>query len=387
MKILAIETSCDETAIAILEAKGDTHGATYTVLGDALYSQAAKHAEYGGVYPTLAKREHQKNLVPLTKKALSEAGLLKSNHIIYDMIDDFVDSIREEEFKRDIEEFLTTHKKPEIDLIVVTNGPGLEPALWQGVVFAETLSKAWEIPVLGVDHMEGHIASGLVLREGNTISLSNIEFPIVALLISGGHTEFIAAKDWFEYELVGRTKDDAIGEAYDKVARLLDFPYPGGPEVDKAAARSKKKGSVHDVVFPRPLLHEDSCDFSFSGLKTAVLYKLQKMESISDDEKEHIAEAFEEAVIEVVNKKTKRALEYSEARSLVIGGGVAANPVIRSELERLVHDEFPNVTLYLPDRSLTGDNAIMIGIAGHLRYVSGHTQKEPLRATGSQTLV
>lgn len=386
MRILAIETSCDETAVAVLDAEGGTKGATYTVLGDALYSQAAKHAEYGGVYPTLAKREHQKNLVPLTAKALSDAGLLKSDHITYDTLADVLGTIREEEFRNDVSKFLQSHTKPEIDLIVVTQGPGLEPALWTGVTFAESLSKAWDIPVLGVDHMEGHVISGLVDRKETKLSLSPVSFPVLAFLISGGHTEFLLMRDWFEYELIGRTKDDAIGEAYDKVARLLSFPYPGGPEIDKAAARAREKGAKHDIVFPRPLAHDDTCDFSFSGLKTAVLYKVRDMPELSDEQKEHFAEAFEKAVVDVVSIKTRRALQKTNAAMLVVGGGVSANSAIREELARIADEEFSNVSLHLPDRSLTGDNAIMIGIAGHLRYVCGYTQKEPLAASGSQTL-
>ena len=384
MKLLAIETSCDETAVAVLEAEGDTTGATYTVLGDALYSQASKHAEYGGVYPTLAKREHQKNLVPLTTKALTEATLLETGQ--EEVNGENLTSIREEEFRDDVQKFLQSHTKPDIDLIVVTRGPGLEPALWTGVTFAESISKVWGIPVLGVDHMEGHIVSGLVERNENQLTLSSVNFPVLAFLISGGHTEFVLMKDWFEYELVGRTKDDAIGEAYDKVARLLGLPYPGGPEIDKAAARAREKSVEHDIVFPRPLAHDDTCDFSFSGLKTAVLYKVQKTSGLLEEQKEHFAEAFEDAVVNVVSIKTKRALEKTDAQMLVVGGGVSANQAIRAELQRIVDEEFPSTKLFLPDRTLTGDNAVMIGVAGHLRHVSGHTQKEPLIASGSQTL-
>lgn len=384
MKILSIETSADETAVAILEAEGDTSDASYTVLGDALYSQASKHTEYGGIYPTLAKREHQKNLIPLATKALTEANLLAQGTTSINQ--GSVKTIRDEEFRNDVTEFLKTHAKPDIDLIAVTQGPGLEPALWTGVTFAESLSKAWNIPVLGVDHMEGHIVSGLVERKDKNLVLSAVEFPVLAFLISGGHTEFVLMKDWFKYELVGKTKDDAIGEAYDKVARLLGFPYPGGPEIDKAAARAREKDTEHGIKFPRPLAHDDTCDFSFSGLKTAVLYKVQEMSELTDKQKDQFAEAFETAVVDVVSIKTKRALERTGARALVVGGGVSANQAIRGELQRIVNEEFPNITLSLPDRTLTGDNAVMIGVAGHLRHVNGHTQKEPLKASGSQTL-
>ena len=384
MKILAIETSCDETAVSILEGVGDTAGATYKVLGDALFSQAHLHAEFGGVYPNLAKREHQKNLVPLTIRALAEADLLSNGtNTITGTVGE---TIREEVFKHDVREFLTMHAKPDIDVIVVTCGPGLEPALWTGVAFAESLAQAWDIPVLGVDHMEGHIISALVKEKEGTLELTAPSFPILALLISGGHTEFLVMKEWFNYELVGRTKDDAIGEAFDKVARLLDLPYPGGPEIDKHAARARERNAEHDIIFPRPLAHDDTCDFSFSGLKTAVLYKLQKMPKLTQEDKEHIAEAFEDAAIEITLIKTERALEKTQARILAVGGGVSANKEIRNGLQKLVDDEFPETTLHLPERILTGDNAIMIGIAGHLRFVSGHRESGPLKASGSQTL-
>lgn len=384
MRILAIETSCDETAIAVLDATGDTSGATYTVLGDALYSQAAKHAAYGGVYPTLAKREHQKNLVPLTKKALRDAGLLaeSAETVPYRAFD----TIREEAFRKDVSDFVASYAKPALDVIVVTHGPGLEPALWTGVSFAESLAQAWNVPVLGVDHMEGHIVSALVKEHDGKFVLGSITLPLLALLISGGHTEFLLMKDWFEYELIGRTKDDAIGEAYDKVARLLDLPYPGGPEIDTLAAAAKARGATHDIVFPRPLAKDGTCDFSFSGLKTAVLYTVQKMPALTQEDKEHLADAFQDAAVDVTRIKTARALERTGAAVLAVGGGVSANTAIRDALAQLVQETFPETTLRFPERALTGDNAIMIGIAGHLRHVSGHTQTGPLTATGSQTL-
>jgi len=384
MKILAIETSCDETAISILEAEGGTEGATYKVLGDALFSQASLHAEFGGVYPTLAKREHQKNLAPLTIRALSEANVL--NQAPSEIDENCATTIREEEFRNDTLTFLKSYAKPDIDLIVVTKGPGLEPSLWTGITFAESLGKAWNIPVLGVDHMEGHIMSALTTHEDGMLVLKKTDMPVLGLLISGGHTEFMLMKDWFEYELVGKTKDDAIGEAFDKVARLLDMPYPGGPEISAHAGKARERDAKHDIVFPRPLMHDDTCDFSFSGLKTAVLYKLQKMPKLSQDDKEHIAQAFEDAAAEIVLIKTKRALERTQAKVLAVGGGVSANKEIRNGLKELIGKEFPNIRLELPEKGLTGDNAVMIGIAGHLRSVSGHTQQEPIKASGYQTL-
>jgi N6-L-threonylcarbamoyladenine synthase len=352
MRVLAIETSCDETAIAVLECTGGTDGASFTVLSNELHSQAALHAEYGGVFPTLAKREHQKNLPILYERVIAEAGA-------------------------------------DVDLIAVTQGPGLEPALWQGILFAKELAEKTGVPIIGMDHMEGHIVSGLVTKTGTmNYELGTTAFPILGLLISGGHTELVVMKSWFEYELVGKTKDDAIGEAFDKVARLLGLPYPGGPLVDQYAARARARGAsadTHGIVFPRPLIHEHSCNFSFSGLKTAVLYKLKDMGDLTEETKEHIADAFQTAARDVVIHKTARALDETGARMLVVGGGVSANEEIRAGLRTLITDTYTDVSLSLPDKTLTGDNALMIGMAAYLRHSAGKAGG-PLEARGSQSL-
>lgn len=350
MRILAIETSCDETAITIVEASGDTSGATYMVLGDALYSQAHLHAEYGGVFPTLAKREHIKNLPLLLEQALKEAG------------------------------------EGSVDLIAVTAGPGLEPALWTGIEFATEVSKKWGVPAVGINHMEGHIVSALMRGDGTKYEIVGPELPLLALLISGGHTELVLMRDWFEYELIGRTKDDAVGEAFDKVARMLDLPYPGGSKVAALASERRATGASTSFTFPRPMIHDDTCDFSFSGLKTAVMYKLKAMPELTDDTRAEVAHAFEDATRDVLVEKTRRALEASGAETLAVGGGVSANSAIRKGLEELVRDTFPNVTLAYPNKFLTGDNAIMIAAAAHLRHAAGRITQEPLVARGSQSL-
>lgn len=387
MKILAIETSCDETAISVISVSGTREAMAFTLLGDALYSQASKHAEFGGVYPNLAKREHQKNLVPLTIRALTEAKLFKihsQNSSIYGTI---FERVREEEFKRDIVTFLETVQKPNIDLIAVTNGPGLEPALWTGVVFAEALSRAWDIPMAGIDHMEGHIVSGLVKKTADTYEVDRFSFPVLGLLISGGHTEFVLMKEWFSYELVGRTKDDAVGEAYDKVARLLGLPYPGGPLVDTLARNAELTGTPSGLTLPRPMINERSCDFSFSGLKTAVLYKLKDMGELSDHDKERVAQEFQNAVRDVLVSKTRRALTETGARALAVGGGVSANQYIRDALHHMVDEEFPALYFGYPDKTLTGDNAIMIGIAAGIRALHERLPTEDVvTARGSQSL-
>lgn len=405
MNILAIETSCDETAVSLVRAEGDLEQARFEVIGDALYSQAAKHASFGGVYPNLAKREHQENLVPLTIRALTEAKLLQAGEcIIYDT---FTDGIREKKFRDDVTAFLRTHAKPDIDLIAVTQGPGLEPALWAGISFAKAVATAWNIPIIGIDHMEGHIVSALLKKDKQTFTLVPPQFPVLSLLISGGHTELVLMKAWFEYELIGRTRDDAVGEAFDKVARILGMPYPGGPEIDRAAKRARERAVqssrtarsemkkenriIYDtkannvILLPRPMIHDVASDFSFSGLKTAVLYLVRDMKELSDEDRENIAREFEDAVRDVLVLKTKRAIEKTGAHMLVVGGGVSANGYIRAGLETLLK-EYPDVSLHYPTEGLTGDNAIMIGIAAYMRHTAGKTQNEPVVATGSQTL-
>jgi N6-L-threonylcarbamoyladenine synthase len=386
MRILAIETSCDETAVAIMEADGSSQNASFEILGNALYSQASLHSPYGGVYPSLAKREHQNNLSPLLESALKEAGLLEKKENV-SLNETGLDKIRDAPFKAKVMEFLQKTKKPAIDLIAVTEGPGLEPALWTGINFAEALGSAWETPVIGIDHMEGHLISGFLKQEaGNAFRMDNPRFPALALLISGGHTEFILSRKLFEYEHIGQTKDDAVGEAFDKVARLLGFPYPGGPEIAEAASRARERNDEHGIIFPRPMKNDDTCDFSFSGLKTAVLYKMRSMEQISEHDKENIAQAFEDAARDVIVSKTERAIETTGPKTFVVGGGVSANAEIRGALTALLEERFPEVALAFPEKNLTGDNAIMIGVAGYLRRSAGKTTKEALTADGSQKL-
>lgn len=387
MKILAIETSCDETGVAILECEGSFEGASFTILGNALYSQATLHAPYGGVYPNLAKREHQNNLAPLATEALKASGLLKSRTKDTSVNDSSLENIRDQTFKSNIEDFLASTEKPDIEFIAVTKGPGLEPALWTGINFAESLGRAWNIPVIGIDHMEGHIFSALLKKlSDSNFQLSGIQFPILAFLISGGHTEFVVMKEPFVYEHIGATRDDAIGEAFDKVARLLDLPYPGGPQIAEVASRSRARGEKNEISFPRPMAQDDTCDFSFSGLKTAVLYKLRDMDKIDEKVKEQIAEAFEDAARDVVIIKTKRALEATEPKILAVGGGVSANTEIKRALTALVDEDFSDIQLLFPDATLTGDNAIMIGVAGYLRHLSGTHTASNLSALGNLKL-
>tara|TARA_B100000508_G_scaffold60333_1_gene47285 strand:+ start:324990 stop:326147 length:1158 start_codon:yes stop_codon:yes gene_type:complete len=366
MKILAIETSCDETAVAVIEATGDSKSAEFNVLGNALLSQIELHREYGGVYPSLAKREHAKNLTPITRAALTEAEMIVSNRV--DLNDEVKAKItellhREPEMTSAFLEFVQEVEVPNIDAIAITHGPGLAPALWVGVNFAQALALAWDKPLVPVNHMEGHIVSSL-LKENK---IENVKLPLLALLISGGHTELVLMKDWLSYELIGQTRDDAVGEAFDKVARMMDLPYPGGPEISKLAEKAREEGLEEVFNLPRPMLDSKDCDFSFAGLKTSVLYALKELPNLNGEDKKNIAHAFENAAADVLKAKTLKAIEEHGVQSLVLGGGVSANHHIRRVFEETISEKHPEVDLYLPEPKLTTDNAIMIGVAGYFR--------------------
>ncbi|MCR4333734.1 MAG: tRNA (adenosine(37)-N6)-threonylcarbamoyltransferase complex transferase subunit TsaD [Patescibacteria group bacterium] len=385
MKILAIETSCDETAIAILECVGDETCAEFNTLGNTLLSQIEIHREYGGVFPALAKREHAKNLVPILESALEEAELLHEDaQAIPEDMRANISAIlaREPGLTEAFFAFVSECEVPAIDAIAVTAGPGLEPALWVGINFAKALALLWQKPLVAVNHMEGHILSALASGKGDTLTVQGITLPVLALLISGGHTELILMKEWLEYELVGATRDDAVGEAFDKVARMLSLPYPGGPEISRLAealraeqvgrdkARLPDLGLAEtrpELRLPRPMIHEDSCDFSFAGLKTAVLYLLKNRPELNEEEKKLLAHEFENAVADVLWKKTAQAIEKTGAQTLVIGGGVSANTHIRRIFTENIKQEFPDITLRIPSAALTTDNAIMIALAGFYR--------------------
>jgi len=427
MRVLAIETSCDETAIAILDCEGDERSAQFRVLGNALLSQVEVHREYGGVYPNLAKREHAKNLVPVLTAALEEAELLREDaQAISQETHDAITKLLEREpgLEGQFLEFVSETEPPAVDAIAVTTGPGLEPALWVGINFAKALALAWNKPLVAVNHMEGHILAGLAQREvlndkygepnevrTEKLQIKNVGMPVLALLISGGHTELVLMKEWpacadrISYELIGQTRDDAVGEAFDKVARMLGLPYPGGPEISRFAEQartsdvhSKSGHRMSTFGLPRPMLHDNTCDFSFAGLKTAVRYLLQP----SDHQKEHpselvvtdemrrsVAREFEDAVAEVLWKKTMRALEATEARTLVIGGGVSANTHIRCVFDEKMNNTpcCSGVGLRIPQAALTTDNALMIAMAGYYRALR-HDFADPnaLKADGNLRL-
>ncbi len=396
MKILAIETSCDETGISIVEGvKTGENSFTFGVLSNVLLSQAVLHAEYGGVYPNLAKREHEKNLPIILKKALAQ--------------------LKSPASKSGFGAGLPSYS---IDAIAVTHGPGLEPALWTGINFAQKLAEEWKLPLIPINHLEGHLLSSLV----RDWKIEGVALPVLALLVSGGHTEFVLMPKWFEYEIIGETLDDAVGEAFDKVARMLGLNYPGGPEISRIAeqARQFSKSSGEKsrrgravlssrqnwdkdfsreiftkfatVTLPRPMLHSGNCNLSFSGLKTAVLYALRDMggiQNLSEYERANVAREFEDAVADVLVAKMRRAIDETGARTIVLGGGVAANKHLRTTLKVMVTKEYPNIDLRLPSIDITGDNAIMIAevaIARSLANVQTVPSPESIRAEGSLSI-
>lgn len=388
MRILAIETSCDETAVSILECEGDEKDASFRILGNALLSQIDIHQEFGGVFPAVAKREHAKNLVPMLHAALADAGMLVPQTAA--PVADFQELLSREAGLADaLSAFFGECGTPDIDAIAVTHGPGLAPALWVGVNFAKALSLAWNKPLVGVNHMEGHLLSALTQldpEDPSSFSIHGLELPVLGLLISGGHTELVSMDSWLSYRLIGQTRDDAVGEAFDKVARMLGLPYPGGPEVSKLAEQDRERGTLRLYELPRPMLHDPHCDFSFSGLKTAVLYRIKDKDLI-DSHKEDISREFEDAVSDVLFAKTSRALLETGARTLVLGGGVSANVHIRRVFAERIAQEHPEVSLYLPAPRFTTDNAVMIGIAGFYHARKGDfADPEALMADGNLSL-
>ncbi|MEI8337966.1 MAG: tRNA (adenosine(37)-N6)-threonylcarbamoyltransferase complex transferase subunit TsaD [bacterium] len=381
MKILSIETSCDESAISILEVKGGIKNPSFKILGDALRSQIKIHEQYGGVFPMMAKREHQKNLVPILINVLKQAKFYKKNLKSFEENHSSLSHLnRETDLIEHFKKHVLNIKKPKIDLIAVTNGPGLEPALWVGISFAKALGELWNIPVMGVNHMEGHILS--VLPNRKEFSISNFQFPMIALLVSGGHTELVLMKKFLSYEVLGKTRDDAAGEAFDKVARILGLSYPGGPEISKLAniARSSKLEKL-DPSLPRPMIKSKDLDFSFSGLKTAVLYMVRDMGILSEIDKEKIAREFEDSTVDVLESKTRTAILESNAKSLIIGGGVSANKELQKRLRSM--SKSLGIDFYLPEKKMSTDNAIMIGICAFFNSSNVSNSSKEIEAKGN----
>jgi len=392
MKILSIETSCDETAVCLLEASG-TFGPDfrYAILGNSLLSQAALHAEYGGVFPNLAKREHAKNLVPMLTEALRQADALKTSTSPADgaqliPLKQLLE--REPELFTTLAAFALRFQKPDVDAIAVTSGPGLEPALWVGINFAKALAMLWNIPIVSVNHMEGHIVMPMMeFVTPSSGQMREFGWPVLSLLISGGHTELVLSKAFSQFELIGETRDDAAGEAFDKVARLMDLPYPGGPEISRLAAEAREKNIVPNFKFTRPMMNDKNYDFSFSGLKNAVRLHVEKHQPLADDMKMAIAREFEDTVADVLIEKTLRAADEYGAKTIVIGGGVSANTRIRELLIGRVMNTGAVSRVLLPAPEMATDNAVMIGLAGYFYALDGRfSQADDIAAKGNLRL-
>ncbi len=358
MKILAIETSCDDTGISILEA---SKAGDFSVLSNIVASQIKIHQQYGGVFPAMAKREHQKNILPTFEQALKESGLLnnkKVSQFLTRVKNQTTKKIleREPELYKNLIAFVKKYGKPDVDLIAVTNGPGLEPCLWVGVNFARAISYIWDIPVVPVNHIESHI---LV----NVLQNPKISFPAIALIVSGGHTQIVLVEKVGKYKILGETRDDAAGECFDKCAKILGLPYPGGPVISKLA----EKAEPGKINMPRPMINTPDYDFSFSGLKTAVLYHHQKQPKEIKKEKQYIADMcaeIQQSIVDVLIKKTIKAAKDFGAKTIILGGGVSANHELKTQLLIKMHEDLPGVELLFPQVDHSTDNGLMTAITG-----------------------
>ena len=337
MRILGIETSCDDTAIALVETK-DNQRTSFRILSNAIASQISIHQQYGGVFPMLAKREHQKNLPLVLEQVFKEHNFDPA--------------------------------RPAIDAIALTYGPGLSPCLWAGITFAQELAKKWNLPVIPVDHIEAHLLIGLMRQSNDFLQFPpDTIFPSVALIVSGGHSQIVLMKERGKYEIIGETRDDAAGEAFDKTARILGLPYPGGPSIAKQALIPTNR--TFAITLPRPMMRSKDFDFSFSGLKTAVLYDYQARTQEERESQEYIREMsseIQQAIVDVLVSKTLKAVEQFQAKSVILGGGVAANTALRERFREKLSE---GVQLLSPLPQLSTDNGAMIAIAGYFRYIKG----------------
>ena len=325
MRVLGIETSCDETGVAVFDSEKG-------LMAHELYSQVRLHADFGGVVPELASRDHVRKLVPLIKRVLERSG-----------------STRED-----------------IDGIAYTSGPGLIGALMVGSSVATGLARSWGVPALGVHHMEGHLLASMLEEPAPRM-------PFVALLVSGGHSMLVEVKDVGQYRILGETLDDAAGEAFDKTAKLLGLPYPGGPALAELAQRGRP-----DVFnFPRPMLNKPGLDFSFSGLKTAVVIATRDLE-MTEQTRADVARGFQDAVVDTLVGKTVRALKETGLNTVVVAGGVGANRALREQLKNDVMALGGQV--FYPRLEFCTDNGAMIAFAGHLRLAAGQVDVAQMQA-------
>ena len=333
MKILAIESSCDETAAAVVEDGRK-------VLSSIVASQVEEHKLYGGVVPEIASRRHAEAIVPVVSQALEQAKVSLS----------------------------------EIDAIAVTYAPGLIGALLVGVNFAKGLSLSTGIPLVPTHHLRSHIAS-------NYISNTELKPPFLCLIVSGGHSHIVMVEDYTKMKIIGRTRDDAAGEAFDKAARTMGMPYPGGIALDKVA----EDGDPHAFTLPRPVVHDAPYDFSFSGLKTAVINLIHNSSQKGIElNKADVCASFGYAVVDCLSTNFLRAAEDLGVKRLVIAGGVSANSLLRSTLESECKKR--GYEFFMPDKSLCGDNAAMVGSQGYYEYISGNIAKADLNAYATMSI-
>jgi N6-L-threonylcarbamoyladenine synthase len=317
MKIFAIETSCDETAASVLEIKGNN----FSILSNIVSSQVKTHAKYGGVVPEVAARKHAENIMPVILESLK---------------------------------FIKNPQK-EIDTIAVTQGPGLITSLRVGSEAAKTLAYVWKKPLIAVNHVIAHIYANWLAPK------FKIEFPALCLVVSGGHTLLILMKNHGNFEIVGQTLDDAAGECFDKTAKILGLGYPGGPAIARRAEQLSTNNYQLTTKLPRPMLNSNDFDFSFSGLKTAVLYKAMKQKKLTSDFITQMAYETQNAIVDVLVSKTIRAAKKYNVKTIMLGGGVAANYELRKRFQK----EIKNLNLSIPDISLCTDNAAMIAVAAY----------------------
>ncbi len=313
---LGIETSCDDTSVAVLEG-------ARKILSWKISSQIERHAAFGGVVPEYASRMHLEAIVPLTREVLAEAGV--------------------------------TDPAKQLGLIAVTRGPGLMGSLLIGVMTAKAFSQAWNVPVLGVNHLEGHIYSNIVEHE-------DLEFPFLCMIVSGGHTEIVLARGSGNYKILGATQDDAAGEAFDKVAKVLGFPYPGGPVIDRMA----QKGDSNAFKFPDLLHNLGGFDFSFSGIKTASLNQINQLRMKGEIPVENFCASFQAAVVRTLVTRFEQAVRATGVTSVAISGGVAANSGLRAAVA-----EHPGWKTYLPSKKFCTDNGVMVAAAGYAAHQRG----------------
>jgi len=337
MIILAIETSCDDTCVAILEIRSGK----LKIRSNVVSSQVKLHAKYGGVYPTLAKREHQQNLPIILKRVVKKAD------------------------------------NPKINLIAVTIGPGLEPCLWVGVNFAKELAEKINSPIVPINHIEAHILANFIGGvQGSKTKTQN--FPAICLVVSGGHTQLILMENFGKYKILGETRDDAAGECFDKVARILGLDYPGGPAIAVEAAKFQILNSKFRINLPRPMIYQKNYDFSFSGLKTAVLYNFKNQPLKIRKSKDYIQKMsaeVQQAVIDVLIYKTIKAAKNYKAKTIILGGGVTANQELRKQFKRKVEKEIPGTKYLLPDIKFSTDNAVMIALTAYFNYLKEGIKK------------